>query len=180
VLRTTPSAWYVVGTIPCRTHTDCWTQNIEVEGSGTESPEGVTADKLYTPTDPGIMVSVYSGDMSAYKMPGPALFSGASSGSDSGSSAAAPSPTVTSAPAATSGPAATSAAVLQHKAVSAAPSSALIASATPAPTTTPAATANAGSTPPNEFTLDTFIAWLQTEAGSGAAKVRRHARAFHT
>jgi cellulase len=180
VLRTTPSAWYVVGTIPYRTHTDCWTQNIEVEGSGTESPEGVTADKLYTPTDPGIMVSVYSGDMSAYKMPGPALFSGASSGSDSGSSAAAPTPTVTSAPAATSGPAATSAAVIQHKAVSAAPSSALVASATLAPTTTPAATANAGSALPNEFTLDTFIAWLQTEAGSGAAKVRRHARAFHT
>ncbi|KAJ8107612.1 hypothetical protein OPT61_g8744 [Boeremia exigua] len=63
--------------------------NLEVTGSGTETPAGVTADKLYTATDPGISVNIYGGDLSGYKIPGPALFSGASSGSGSGNSSVA-------------------------------------------------------------------------------------------
>lgn len=31
---------------------------------------------------------------------------------------------------------------------------------------------------PEEFTIQEFISWLKTEAGAGAAKARRHARAF--
>ncbi|USP80545.1 glycoside hydrolase family 61 protein [Curvularia clavata] len=53
--------------------------NLEVTGSGTATPKGTPADKLYTPTDPGIKADVYS-DPSGYKIPGPALFDGASSG----------------------------------------------------------------------------------------------------
>lgn len=139
--------------------------NLEVTGSGTATPQGTPANKLYTPTDPGIKVNVY-GDNSNYQMPGPALFSGASSGSGSNSTA----------------PAATSAAAV---AVSTSP----VASATPTATATATATASPSgdapaqtgspSTLPKEFTIDTFISWLEEKAGSTSSqKVRRHPRAF--
>lgn len=141
--------------------------NLEVTGSGTATPTGVTADKLYTPTDPGIEVNVYSGDLSGYKIPGPALFSGASSGS--GSSPAAPAPAASSPAAAASSPAAS-------------PSAAAVEAAA-TPTATPAAPsasapAQSGGELPQEFTLETFISWLEEKAGSSSQKVRRHARAF--
>jgi cellulase len=134
--------------------------NIEVSGSGTETPAGVTGDKLYTATDPGIKVNVYSGDQSGYKFPGPALFSGASSGSGS----SAPSKPTTTAPAATS---------------SAAVKPAAASSAAPVASSAPSSTGGSGSSIANkEFTIDTFIAWLQEMAGSSSPKVRRHPRAF--
>ncbi|PSN68410.1 hypothetical protein BS50DRAFT_363216 [Corynespora cassiicola Philippines] len=138
--------------------------NIEVTGGGSETPAGVTADKFYTETDPGIQFSVYGGDLSGYQIPGPALFDGAGSGSGSGSGAG---NSTGSAPAASS-PA------VQNAAADVAPAATSSASA-------PAATGNTGSGAlPEEFTLDTFIAWLRQEAGSssGSAKVRRHPRAF--
>ncbi|KAF2826373.1 hypothetical protein CC86DRAFT_417458 [Ophiobolus disseminans] len=132
--------------------------NIEVTGSGTETPAGVTADKLYTPTDPGIKVNVYSGDLSSYVIPGPALFSGATKPS----SGAASSPTPTSTPVTASS------AAVQNNAVS----------ATPVASSTPSASAGSGSSAAEkEFTLDTFVAWLQETAGSSSNE-RRHARAF--
>jgi cellulase len=132
---------------------------LEVTGSGTETPEGITADKLYTPTDPGIKVNVY-GDNSNYEMPGPALFSGASSGSGSSSSgnSTAPAP-ASSAPAATS----------------AAPAAAQVAAASSSPVASsaaPAATGSAGALP-ETFTLETFISWLEKSAGSSSTKSRR-------
>jgi cellulase len=142
--------------------------NIEVSSSGTENPTGVTADKFYTPTDPGIKVNVYSGDQSSYKFPGPALFSGA--GSDSGSSTGSGS----SSPTATSAPAATSSAAVKNAAAS---STVPVASATAVASSVPSAAAGSGSGLDKEFTLDTFIAWLQEKAGS-SSKVRRHSRAF--
>ncbi|KAH7073669.1 glycosyl hydrolase family 61-domain-containing protein, partial [Paraphoma chrysanthemicola] len=143
--------------------------NINVEGSGTETPAGVTADKFYTPTDPGIQVNIYSGDLSGYKIPGPALFSGASSGS--GSSGSAPVASAAPTPTATSAPAASSSAAVENNAV---------ASSTPAaaPSSAPAAAPSSGAGLDKEFTLDTFIAWLEEKAGSSSAKARRHARAF--
>jgi hypothetical protein len=54
--------------------------NLEVTGSGTASPEGVLGTALYTPTDAGIKVGIYS-PMDSYSIPGPALWDGASSGS---------------------------------------------------------------------------------------------------
>ena len=71
--------------------------NLEVTGGGSASPAGVTADQLYTPTDAGIQVSIYTAPLT-YEIPGPAVWDGASSG-DSGpapggsSSDAAPAPT---------------------------------------------------------------------------------------
>lgn len=141
--------------------------NIEVTGSGTATPKGTPANKLYTATDPGIKVSVYGGDMSSYEMPGPALFDGASSGSGNASapkpSASAP---ASSAPAssASSAPAATSSAAVAAVSTPAASASA------------PAQTGSASLD--KEFTLDTFISWLEEKAGSSSQKVRRHPRAF--
>ncbi|UPX18476.1 uncharacterized protein EKO05_0008775 [Ascochyta rabiei] len=143
--------------------------NLEVTGSGTETPAGVAADKLYTPTDPGIKVDIYSGDLSAYKIPGPALFSGASSGSSSGSSnSSATSPAATSAPAASS--------AVSTPVASATPTAA--ASSAAAAAATPTSTGSSDSSLPETFTLETFISWLEKAAGSSSAKARRHARAF--
>lgn len=52
--------------------------NLEVTGSGTANPAGVTADTLYTPTDPGIVYNVYNGDHTKYPIPGPELFASTS------------------------------------------------------------------------------------------------------
>ncbi|KAJ4369869.1 hypothetical protein N0V83_005633 [Neocucurbitaria cava] len=157
--------------------------NLEVTGSGTENPTGETADKFYTATDPGILVNVYSGDLSSYQIPGPALFDGASSGSGSSSSTAAASsaaaPTATSSVAsspATSAPVATSSAAVENNAVS---SSTLVVSATPTTATSVPTETGSSSSGEKEFTLDTFIAWLEEKAGSSSStKVRRHPRAF--
>ncbi|KAF3033509.1 hypothetical protein E8E12_004882 [Didymella heteroderae] len=148
--------------------------NLEVTGSGTENPEGITADKFYTPTDPGIKVNVY-GDNSNYQMPGPALFSGASSGSSSGSSnSSAAAPAKTSAAATSAAPAATSSAAVQNNAVSTPVASA---TATAVASAAPSSTGSSGALP-ETFTLETFISWLEKAAGSTSSKARRHARAF--
>ncbi|RMZ67070.1 murein transglycosylase [Pyrenophora seminiperda CCB06] len=140
--------------------------NVEVTGSGTATPKGTPANKLYTPTDPGIKVNVY-GDNSKYQIPGPALFSGAG-GSDAGSGSGSETPSNTTAPATS-----TSAAAV---AVSASP---VASSPVASPTSAPSGNTGSPSTLPKEFTLDTFISWLEEKAGSKSSqKVRRHPRAF--
>ncbi|OBR07279.1 Endoglucanase-4 [Colletotrichum higginsianum IMI 349063] len=102
--------------------------NIEVTGSGSELPAGTKGTSLYTPTDAGILVSIYN-NLDSYEIPGPKLpaaFGG--SGSGSGSSAA-PAPTstaapVASAPAVTSAPAAATTTAAAEAAVTSAPASA--------------------------------------------------------
>ncbi|KAF2263058.1 hypothetical protein CC78DRAFT_554246 [Lojkania enalia] len=47
--------------------------NLEVTGSGTQTPDGVVGTELYTPTDAGILFNVYS-TITDYEIPGPALF----------------------------------------------------------------------------------------------------------
>ncbi|KAI3144877.1 CAZyme family AA9 [Penicillium roqueforti] len=59
--------------------------NLKVTGGGSDSPDGVLGTALYTPTDPGILISIYSA-LGSYVIPGPALYTGASSGSSSTSS----------------------------------------------------------------------------------------------
>ena len=153
--------------------------NLEVTGSGTENPTGVTADKFYTPTDPGIEVNVYSGDLSGYQIPGPALFSGASSGSSSSNSSAA-TPASSAAAATSAAPAATSSVAVQNNAVSTPVASATATATAAASSVASAAPTSTGSSDslPETFTLDTFISWLEKAAGSSSTKVRRHARSF--
>lgn len=72
---------------------------VEVTGSGSAVPdEGFDFNTGYKYTDEGIHFNLYGG-ASTYKIPGPAVWSGTSSGSGSGSSPSAP---AASAPAATS------------------------------------------------------------------------------
>jgi cellulase len=50
--------------------------NLAVKGTGTAVPTGVAATSFYTPTDPGILFDLY-GTLTTYTIPGPALYSGA-------------------------------------------------------------------------------------------------------
>jgi lytic cellulose monooxygenase (C1-hydroxylating) len=51
--------------------------NLQITGSGTESPEGTLGTALYKANDPGILVNIYQ-SLSSYKIPGPPLIAGAS------------------------------------------------------------------------------------------------------
>ncbi|KAJ5940814.1 hypothetical protein N7516_000982 [Penicillium verrucosum] len=66
--------------------------NLKVTGGGKDAPEGVLGTALYKAADPGIKVSIYTA-MDDYKIPGPALYTGAASGSSSGSETTAPATT---------------------------------------------------------------------------------------
>ena len=57
--------------------------NLEVTGSGTATPDGVLGTALYTETDPGIEINIYT-SLSTYIVPGPTLYSGAVSASQTG------------------------------------------------------------------------------------------------
>ncbi|KAI0109868.1 lytic polysaccharide monooxygenase [Daldinia grandis] len=83
--------------------------NLQVSGSGTQSPDGVVGTQLYTATDAGILHNIYNDEklssVADYKIPGPALakFDGSSSSSNNGaSSSSAPAQPTTTAPTATS------------------------------------------------------------------------------
>ncbi|KAI0844749.1 lytic polysaccharide monooxygenase [Daldinia vernicosa] len=123
--------------------------NLQVSGSGTQSPDGVVGTQLYTSTDPGILHNIYNDEkltsVSDYVIPGPALvkFDGSSSsnGGASSSSAASAQPTTT-APTATS--AATSAATSSIATSSASSTS------TAAANTQPAASSPAASSTPKK------------------------------
>ncbi|KAF9238179.1 CAZyme family AA9 [Penicillium roqueforti] len=50
--------------------------NLQITGSGSDQPAGILATDLYNPTDPGILVNIYT-SLSTYTIPGPTLYSGA-------------------------------------------------------------------------------------------------------
>ncbi|CAG8891880.1 unnamed protein product [Penicillium egyptiacum] len=50
--------------------------NLQITGSGSDKPSGVLGTDLYRPTDPGILVNIYT-SLSTYIVPGPTLYSGA-------------------------------------------------------------------------------------------------------
>lgn len=136
--------------------------NIEVTGSGTENPEGVLGTELYTSKDTGILFNPYT-TIESYEIPGPALVGGGS-----------PSNPAPSKPVSSSTPTPTASAAATTSAAATKPS------ATASPTSAPAPTPSQGDKSgdlPETFTLDTFIAWLQKQAGKAGAK-RRHARDF--
>ncbi|THV43986.1 hypothetical protein BGAL_0778g00010 [Botrytis galanthina] len=57
--------------------------NLEISGSGTLAPKGTLGEALYTATDPGILVNIYSS--LTYTIPGPAMYNstGAATGAAS-------------------------------------------------------------------------------------------------
>lgn len=134
--------------------------NIEVTGSGTAKPEGgVVGTKLYTVND--VIFNAYASNID-YKIPGPKLWDGASSGGS-------PSPTTPSTPSAKPS---SSAAPVASAAPSASPVSPV---ASPAPSNS---TGGDSGALPKEFTIETFIKWLESKASGSSSKVRRHPRAF--
>lgn len=153
--------------------------NIEVTGSGTESPEGVVGTKLYTADEDGIIFNPYAATIS-YNIPGPALFGSSDSTPttpttpvSSATPAASASASASSAPSATASPVASAVATPIDEPETPATS------ATAAPIATPAPSTGAGSDDlPTEFTIDTFITWLEGQAASSSSKARRHARSF--
>ncbi|KAL7627350.1 hypothetical protein AAE478_001542 [Parahypoxylon ruwenzoriense] len=83
--------------------------NLQITGSGTQSPEGVVGTQLYTATEAGILHNVYNDEKlssaSDYKIPGPAMpaFDGSSSNNNGGPSSSEDStPTSTASPEPTS------------------------------------------------------------------------------
>ncbi|KKK21382.1 hypothetical protein P175DRAFT_0502520 [Aspergillus ochraceoroseus IBT 24754] len=52
--------------------------NLQVTGSGSDQPTGVLGTALYTPEEAGILVNIYS-SISSYTVPGPTMYSGATS-----------------------------------------------------------------------------------------------------
>ncbi|PMD47474.1 glycoside hydrolase family 61 protein, partial [Hyaloscypha variabilis F] len=57
--------------------------NLEVTGSGTATPDGVLGTALYSETDPGIEINIYT-SLSTYIVPGPTLYSSAISATQTG------------------------------------------------------------------------------------------------
>jgi hypothetical protein len=51
--------------------------NIEVTGGGSDVPSGTLGESLYSETDPGILVNIYTTGLT-YTIPGPALYTGGS------------------------------------------------------------------------------------------------------
>jgi cellulase len=144
--------------------------NIEVTGDGTTVPEGVAGTSIYKADEEGIIFNVYAKDLK-YPIPGPALF-GAGSVSAPSTPTKPSTPSVVPSAAPSSAPSAKPAAPAAPSAVpSAVPSS--------APSAAPS-TGNGGSGGlPEEFTIETFISWLEDKAsGKASNKERRHARSF--
>lgn len=60
--------------------------NLKVTGSGTAKPDGTLGTELYKPTEAGVKVNIYQ-SLSTYKLPGPTIWSGATSISQTTSAA---------------------------------------------------------------------------------------------
>ncbi|KAF6832984.1 Endoglucanase-4-like protein 1 [Colletotrichum musicola] len=80
--------------------------NIEVTGSGTKKPAGTLGTKLYTPTDAGIEVSIYTTGLD-YKIPGPVNEFASGSGSSPAPAPSASAPATSAAAPSATAPAAT-------------------------------------------------------------------------
>ena len=51
--------------------------NLKITGSGTARPAGLKANQLYKYKGPGIFVSIWWPALTSYRIPGPALWKGA-------------------------------------------------------------------------------------------------------
>lgn len=145
---------------------------IEVSGSGTETPEGVVGTALYAADEDGIVFNPYAATIK-YNVPGPALWTGGSSGGSPTTPTTPTTPSVSALPSATAPATSSIATPAEDEKTAPAPS------ATSAPVATPAPSAGGDSDDlPTEFTIYTFIAWLEGKAAGASTKARRHPRAF--
>ncbi|KAI9929518.1 hypothetical protein ASPWEDRAFT_41269 [Aspergillus wentii DTO 134E9] len=125
--------------------------NLQVTGDGTDKPEGTLGTKLYTENDPGLYVNIYS-SISSYTLPGPSMYSGATSISQTTSAITSTGTAVTGSAAASASASTTAAA--QPTASSSSKPSIIVSSMTsvpiripsaPAPSRTPASSAPVSS-----------------------------------
>ncbi|OIW24405.1 hypothetical protein CONLIGDRAFT_96426 [Coniochaeta ligniaria NRRL 30616] len=116
--------------------------NLQITGSGSDTPDGVAGTALYGASDPGILVNIYYPPLSTYTIPGPALYTGAVSIAQGSSVATATSSAVTGSAAVaapTNAAASTSAAVsTSAAAATSTPATKSDSAATQAPTVTAA------------------------------------------
>jgi hypothetical protein len=153
--------------------------NLQVTGSGTESPAGVSGQSLYTPTDPGILVNIYQ-SLSSYTIPGPALIDGASSIAQGTSaitaSATAITGSATAAPAQTTASSAVATSATATSAAATSPvSSSVVGVSSSAPVTTAAPVASATTSAASSPTGCPGAAKRRARRAARRA-ARRHAR----
>ncbi|AEO64177.1 2d26e2b4-0ac6-4ad5-82f3-94a10a194b3f [Thermothielavioides terrestris] len=155
--------------------------NLQITGTGTATPSGVPGTSLYTPTDPGILVNIYSAPIT-YTVPGPALISGAVSIAQSSSAITASGTALTGSATA---PAAAAATTTSTTNAAAAATSAAAAAGTSTTTTSAAAvvqTSSSSSSAPSSAaaaaTTTAAASARPTGCSSGRSRKqpRRHAR----
>ncbi|KAJ9492119.1 hypothetical protein VN97_g1081 [Penicillium thymicola] len=122
--------------------------NLKVTGGGKDAPDGVLGTALYKAADPGIKISIYTA-LDDYKIPGPALYTGAASGSSSGSSSG----SETTAPATTAAP--TAASTVSASPVQSSSSRHLTRTRTARPTSSPSGTPTPSSAPTSAASTST-------------------------
>ncbi|KAK8220699.1 endoglucanase-4 [Phyllosticta capitalensis] len=123
--------------------------NLEITGSGTDdlSTGGTLGTKLYTETDPGILVNIYA-SLSTYVIPGPTLYTAGSGAAATGSSSAAAATTPASSAAQATTPAATTpAAQVTSSAAAVVSTSSAVAVAEVSSAVTPTAATPVAATP---------------------------------
>jgi cellulase len=153
----------------------CAQLKVTGSGSGTCGPT-IEIPGAYKESDENIYIpKYYNGfDSTSYKAPGGPIASCGGSGA---------APSTPTKPAAASASASVVAKVTPTPTQAAAPvktpaaSSAPVASSTPSPSSGTGNDDESTGALPTEFTLKTFITWLEGKAGN-ASKARRHARAF--
>lgn len=129
--------------------------NLKVTGGGSDAPDGVLGTALYKATDPGIKISIYTA-LDSYKIPGPALYTGAASGSSSGSA--------TTAPATTAAP--TAASTVSASPTQNSSSRHLTRTRTAHPTSSPSGTPTPSSAAPTSAATSAASTSTASEAGS--------------
>ncbi|OTA99062.1 carbohydrate-binding module family 1 protein [Hypoxylon sp. CI-4A] len=134
--------------------------NLEVTGDGTDVPEGTLGTELYSSTDPGIVVNIYTTGLT-YTIPGPTLISGASASVAQSSSAI----TATGTATAGDGSAAASATSAATSAASNTAATTTAAASTSAATSTAAAASSQTSTAAASTSAPTTLS-TQTKAAS--------------
>ncbi|KAK8200016.1 endoglucanase-4 [Phyllosticta capitalensis] len=123
--------------------------NLEITGSGTDdlSTGGTLGTKLYTETDPGILVNIYA-SLSTYVIPGPTLYTAGSGAAATGASSAAAATTPASSAAQATTPAATTpAAQVTSSAAAVVSTSSAVAVAEVSSAVTPTAATPVAATP---------------------------------
>lgn len=135
--------------------------NLQVTGSGTDTPAGVLGTALYKATDAGILANIYNAPVK-YTNPGPALISGAVSIAQTSSAITASASALTGS---ASAPAATATATNAAGATT-------TAAATTAQTSVTAVQTSAAAAAPSS----TAAAAAQPTSCSDRARARRHAR----